>query len=55
MTRVQAEAIRKLRDLGYAISIFTPDEVGEASTDKLEDLMVDRGWDFINSENGESN
>lgn len=54
MTRVQDEAIRKLRALGYAISIFTPGEVGEADTDKLEVLMVARGWDFLNSEDGEA-
>lgn len=53
MTRVQDEAIRKLRDLGYAIAIFTPGEVGEADTDALEDVMVERGWSYINFENEE--
>jgi hypothetical protein len=54
MTRVQDEAIKKLRDLGYAITIFTPGEVGELSADRLESVMVDRGWDFISSESEES-
>jgi hypothetical protein len=55
MTKVQDEAIKKLRDLGYAISIFTPGEVGELHADRLEELMTKRGWDYINFENGETN
>lgn len=54
MTRTQAEAIEKLRSLGYAISIFTPGEVGEASADTLQDLMVERGCNYLDSqESGE--
>ena len=41
------ESIQRLRDLGYSIAIFTPDEIGEAESGVLEDLMIERGWDFI--------
>jgi hypothetical protein len=41
------ESIQRLRDLGYSITAFTPDEVGEADSGVLEDLMTERGWDFI--------
>ena len=41
------KSIQRLRDLGYSIAIFTPDEIGEAESVVLEDLMVERGWNFI--------
>jgi len=47
------ESIQRLRDLGYSITAFTPDEVGEADSDVLEELMTERGWNFIEDCNGE--
>ena len=41
------KSIQRLRDLGYSIAIFTPDEMGEAKSEVLEELMIERGWDFI--------
>jgi len=41
------ESIQRLRDLGYSIAIFTPDEIGEAESWVLEDLIIERSWDFI--------
>ena len=41
------ESIQRLRDLGYSIAAFTPDEIGEANSGVLQELMIERGWDFI--------
>ena len=43
--------LEKLRDAGFAIAIFTPEEVGEANPETVEDSMVERGWFTINQEN----
>jgi hypothetical protein len=47
------ESIQRLRDLGYSITTFTPDELGETDSGILEDLMIERGWDFIEHCNGD--
>jgi len=41
------ESIQRLRDLGYSIAAFTPDEIGEANSGVLQELIIERGWDFI--------
>lgn len=40
---------RELRNRGYAVVIFTSEEVGEADPSDLEDIMVERGWCYIDS------
>jgi hypothetical protein len=47
MTDEQLTMIRTLRDQGYAIVIFTPDELGNAPSEAVEDAMVSNGWDTI--------
>ena len=47
MTESQVKAIRELRDEGYAICIFTPDELGSADVDTVEEQMCERGWQAI--------
>lgn len=36
-----------LRNAGYAVTIFTPEEVGEVSHDNIEDAMIRAGNDQI--------
>lgn len=43
MTKEQQQIIDQLRDQGYAISIFTPEEIGEIRADLIEDAMVIAG------------
>lgn len=52
MTPSQQQAIGELRDAGFAIAIFTPDELREAPPERVEDLMVERGWNAINDLGG---
>lgn len=49
MTQEHMEAIRELRDLGYAICIFNPEELKGAVPRKVEDELVSAGWDIIDS------
>lgn len=51
MTPEQVKAISQLRDDGYAVAIFTPEELDGADADRIEDLMVERGWNAIESSN----
>ena len=37
----------RLTQLGCAICVFTPEELGSVPTDKVEDAMCSRGWDTI--------
>jgi len=48
LTPEQTKTVNELRSEGYAIAAFTPDEIGKADTGTLEDIMVERGWDYIN-------
>jgi hypothetical protein len=48
VTPEQTKTVNELRSEGYVIAAFTPDEIGKADTSTLEDIMVERGWDYIN-------
>jgi len=39
--------IDELRDAGYAIVIFTPEELDGADPDRVEENLVSTGWDII--------
>jgi len=47
MTEEQRMMIKELRHEGYAVVIFTPDEVGDADACNLEELLVQRGNDLL--------
>lgn len=55
MTRVEQMAIDGLKARGFAVIVWTPDEIGEADTDGLEEVSIERGWNYINSMNGPEN
>jgi hypothetical protein len=38
----------KMQRLGYAVVIFTPEELRGANPDHVEDRLVELGWDVIN-------
>jgi len=39
--------VDQLREKGYAVSIFTPDELEGVRISSVEDRMVEAGWDMI--------
>lgn len=47
MTPSQLEALRELHEAGYAVCIFTPDELDGASPRLVADIMCERGWEAI--------
>ena len=53
MTPEQQKTVDDLRDAGYCIIIWTPEEVGEANTGHLGDIVISRGNDFLESYNSE--
>lgn len=56
MTPAECEAIKALRDRGYCVIIWTPEEVGTADIEGLEDVVITHGnhhLDEINNRNSE--
>ncbi len=49
MKEEHIKAMRELRDLGYAICIFTPDELRDAKPHKVEDELISAGWEIIDA------
>ena len=49
MTKEDWEVIKKFREAGYALTIFSPEELRGASTSDFEDRMVELGWEVIDS------
>jgi hypothetical protein len=46
-------ALSSLRARGFAVCVFTPEEMGEAPEDDVEDAMAQAGWREINFHAGE--
>lgn len=42
-------AIAQLRQEGYAVIVWTPDELGTAPARRVEDRSVELGWDVIDA------
>ena len=47
MTSQQDRAIRELQESGYAVILWNPEELGNASASEVEDLVVERGNEII--------
>ena len=41
--------LREMRSEGFAVVIFTPDELRGAEQDSVEDRLVELGWDVIDA------
>ena len=44
---VHQMTIQQLRDEGYAVIVWTPEELGDCPADAIEDASIERGWDII--------
>ena len=49
MTQSQTQALRELRHEGYAVCVFSPEELEGANPKYVEDLMCEHGWIAIES------
>ena len=47
MTPEQQAVIDQLRAEGYAVVIWTPDEVGDKDIGHLEDIVISSGSDYL--------
>ena len=48
LTKNEIEVLRKIRNRGFAVVIFTPAEIGnEVGQDDLEDILTERGFRYI--------
>jgi len=47
MTDEELDAVQKLREQGYAVIVWTPEELEGAPARKVEDRSIELGWDVI--------
>ena len=48
MTENQIKVLRELRSEGYAVCVFTPEEMPDSRQRDVEDAMCEGGWRQIN-------
>jgi hypothetical protein len=53
MTKDQEKAIEALRDEGYAIIVWTPEELNGVSSVRVEDRSTELGWEIIDDLRGQ--
>lgn len=44
----EVKVLRSLRERGFAVCVFTPDEVNHSDPCDVEDSMCQAGWNQIN-------
>jgi hypothetical protein len=49
MTESELAVLRALSSRGYAVVVWTPDELRGANPDLIKDLMIERGADAIDT------
>jgi hypothetical protein len=47
LTEDQIKVLRELRNMGFAVVVFNPDELDGVSPDGVEDRLIEYGWDVI--------
>ena len=47
------KTVRAMRDAGYLVVIWTPDELGDVPPRHVEDVVIERGNDMIEMMRGE--
>ena len=54
MTEAELEVIRNLRTRGFAVIVWTPEELNGADPTRFEDRSIELGWDVIDALAGEN-
>jgi hypothetical protein len=49
LTDEEVKMLRAVRDRGFAVVIFTPEELQNVPPGKLEDDLIALGWDTIDT------
>ena len=47
MNQDELDVIVNLKNKGYAVVLFEPEELEGASPDRVEDRLIELGWDII--------
>lgn len=47
MTQEQINVLRTIKNMGYAVVLFSPEELEGAESDRVEDSLIELGWDII--------
>jgi len=47
LTEAELEMLRGLNARGFAVAVFTPDELDDADHLDVEDAMIEAGWNVI--------
>jgi hypothetical protein len=47
MTQEQINVLLTLKNQGYAVVLFSPEELEGAESDRVADRLVELGWDII--------
>jgi hypothetical protein len=42
------KTVGELRSDGYAVIIWTPEELGDCPPDRIEEISIERGWELLN-------
>lgn len=42
-----SKTIKELKDEGYAVVLFNPEELEGAESDRVEDRLIELGWEVI--------
>ena len=50
MTEEEQAAVDQLRHKGYCVVIWTPEELGNADANHLEDIVIERGSEYLSSQ-----
>lgn len=51
LTKAEIEVIRAIRNRGFAVILWNPDELKEADSDRVEERSIEFGWDLIETLN----
>ena len=49
MTEEEQAAVDQLRRKGYCVVIWTPEELGDADAGNLEDIVIERGNEYLSA------
>lgn len=52
MSLAHNKTVDELRSSGHVVIVWTPEEIGEADADILEEVSITRGADYLDSING---
>lgn len=53
LNKEERKVMDGLRDKGFAITVFTPQELNNANPEDVQDYMINKGWECIINANAE--